>query len=72
MIASMQGVVKRYGSQLVLDYIDLDIQEGEIIGLLGPNGAGKTTLIQTLTGITAFERGKWSFWTNRKSVFQSK
>src|SRR5690554_5793394 len=57
-IASMQGVVKRYGSNVVLDYIDLDIYEGEIIGLLGPNGAGKTTLIQTITGMLPFERGK--------------
>ncbi len=53
----MQGVVKRYGSQVVLDYVDLDIQQGEIIGLLGPNGAGKTTLIQTLTGMTPIEKG---------------
>ncbi|SFB07733.1 ABC transporter [Lentibacillus halodurans] len=46
----MKGIVKRYGSELALDYVDLDIQKGEIVGLLGPNGAGKTTLIHTLTG----------------------
>lgn len=71
MIASMQGVVKRYGSQLVLDYIDLNIQEGEIIGLLGPNGAGKTTLIQTLTGITAFERGKVELFGQAENPFSN-
>lgn len=57
-IASLQGIVKRYGTHVALDHIDLEIRKGEIIGLLGPNGAGKTTLIQTLTGITPFERGK--------------
>lgn len=71
MIASMQGVVKRYGSQLVLDYIDLDIQEGEIIGLLGPNGAGKTTLIQTLTGMTPFERGKVELFGQSENPFSN-
>lgn len=57
-IASMQGVLKRYGPQVALDYIDLDICEGEIVGLLGPNGAGKTTLIQVMTGMKPFEQGK--------------
>ncbi|WP_026906698.1 ABC transporter ATP-binding protein [Paucisalibacillus globulus] len=70
-IASIQGVVKRYGAHLVLDYIDLDIYEGEIIGLLGPNGAGKTTLIQTLTGITSFERGKIEIFGQSKNPFSN-
>lgn len=70
-IASMQGVVKRYGPQVVLDYIDLNIQEGEIIGLLGPNGAGKTTLIQTLTGMTPFERGKVELFGQSKHPFSN-
>ncbi len=56
-IASMQGVVKRYGNAVALDYVDLAIYEGEIVGLLGPNGAGKTTLIQTMTGMVPIERG---------------
>lgn len=68
-IASMQGVVKRYGSQVVLDYIDLDIHEGELIGLLGPNGAGKTTLIQTLTGMLPYERGTVELFGDSKHPF---
>lgn len=56
-IASLRGVVARYGLHVALDHVDLDIYEGEIIGLLGPNSAGKTTLIQTLTGMKPFERG---------------
>lgn len=70
-IASMQGVVKRYGPHVALDYIDLDIYEGEIIGLLGPNGAGKTTLIQTLTGIIPFERGKVELFGQSKNPFSN-
>lgn len=70
-VASMQGVVKRYGSHVALDYIDLDIQEGEIVGLLGPNGAGKTTFIQALTGITSIERGKIELFGQSKHPFSN-
>jgi ABC-2 type transport system ATP-binding protein len=42
-------VSKRFGDELVLDAVDLDVTPGSIYGLLGPNGAGKTTLIRILT-----------------------
>jgi len=71
-IASMQGVVKRYGSNIVLDYVDLDINEGEIIGLLGPNGAGKTTLIQTLTGMVPYEKGQVALFGDTNSPFSNR
>lgn len=70
-IASLHSVVKRYGSHIALDYVDLDIQKGELIGLLGPNGAGKTTLIQTLTGMTPFERGKIELFGQSKNPFSN-
>jgi ABC-2 type transport system ATP-binding protein len=56
-IVNMKNIVKRYGSHLALDYVDLEIAEGEILGLLGPNGAGKTTLIHALTGIIKIDSG---------------
>lgn len=71
-IASMQGVLKRYGSYVALDYIDLDIHEGEIVGLLGPNGAGKTTLIQTLTGMLPVDKGKISLFEQNKNPFSNR
>jgi ABC-2 type transport system ATP-binding protein len=57
-IATMKNIVKRYGSNLVLDHINLDIVQGEILGLLGPNGAGKTTLIYALTGLIGVDSGE--------------
>lgn len=62
----------RYGTQVALDFIDLDIREGEIVGLLGPNGAGKTTLIQTLTGITPAERGTVALFGESKHPFSNR
>ncbi|WP_382353971.1 ABC transporter ATP-binding protein [Lederbergia graminis] len=70
-IVSMQDVVKRYGSYVALDYINLDINDGEIIGLLGPNGAGKTTLIRTLTGIIPIERGQIEIFGAVKNPFSN-
>ncbi|KHF39358.1 ABC transporter ATP-binding protein [Halalkalibacter okhensis] len=57
-IVHMKDIVKRYGSHLSLDHVDLTIGEGEILGLLGPNGAGKTTLIHALAGIIGFDSGE--------------
>ncbi|MDT8861849.1 ABC transporter ATP-binding protein [Alkalihalobacillus sp. MEB130] len=57
-IVHMKNIVKRYGSHVALDHVDLDIGEGEILGLLGPNGAGKTTLIHALAGIVGFDSGE--------------
>jgi len=70
-IAAMRDVVKRYGSYVALDCIDLDIKKGEVIGLLGPNGAGKTTLIQTLTGMKAFDRGSVELFGQSKNPFSN-
>jgi ABC-2 type transport system ATP-binding protein len=46
-----RALVKRYGQQLAVAGIDLDVQRGECFGLLGPNGAGKTTTVEMLEGL---------------------
>ena len=42
---AVTGLRRSYGSQVVLDGIDLHVGEGTIFSLLGPNGAGKTTMV---------------------------
>ena len=39
----------KFGTQLAVDHVNLEIAPGEMYGLLGPNGAGKTTTIRMLT-----------------------
>lgn len=46
-----RSLTKRYGGQEALAGVDLDVDEGELVGLLGPNGAGKSTLVKIAAGL---------------------
>jgi ABC-2 type transport system ATP-binding protein len=48
-IITAREVVKTYGAVRALDGLDLEVEEGTVLGLLGPNGAGKTTAVRVLT-----------------------
>jgi ABC-2 type transport system ATP-binding protein len=50
-LAAVAGVVRRFGTFIAVDHVDLDVRPGEVVGLLGANGAGKTTLIRMLLGL---------------------
>ena len=45
---------RHFGSVRAVDGIDLEVNEGSILGLIGPNGAGKTTLLRALLGLTRY------------------
>ena len=50
-----RGLRKHYGAVAALDGVDLDIEQGRIVGLIGPNGAGKTTALNGILGLTRCE-----------------
>ncbi len=50
-IIRIMDLSKKYGNVIAVDHLDLDVEEGEILGLLGPNGAGKTTTILMLATV---------------------
>jgi phospholipid/cholesterol/gamma-HCH transport system ATP-binding protein len=47
----LRDVHKRFGSQVVLDGVNLDVQEGETLALLGPSGTGKSVLLKHMIGL---------------------
>jgi ABC-2 type transport system ATP-binding protein len=53
-----EGLQKSYGKTRALDGIDLNVEEGTILGVLGPNGAGKTTAVRILTTLLTPDAGR--------------
>ncbi|MFD4129017.1 ABC transporter ATP-binding protein [Streptomyces globisporus] len=54
----VQGLWKRFGEQVAVAGIDLELPAGKFIGLVGPNGAGKTTTLSMVTGLLRPDLGK--------------
>ena len=53
-VIEAHGLRKNYGSTVALDGVDLQIEEGRIVGVIGANGAGKTTALNALVGLTSY------------------
>jgi ABC-2 type transport system ATP-binding protein len=51
-------LAKEFGVTRALQGLDLQVDDGEIVGCLGPNGAGKTTMIRLLLGLLVPSRGR--------------
>ena len=52
-LLEVRGVTKRFEGLVAVDSVDLEVDDGEIVGVIGPNGAGKTTLFNCLSGLEA-------------------
>ena len=50
-------LLKRFGSNVVLQNINMHVRQGEIFGIVGHSGAGKSTLLRCLNGLEAYDEG---------------
>jgi lipopolysaccharide export system ATP-binding protein len=59
-LLTARGLRKSFGSRVVVNGIDIDLEAGEVAGLLGPNGAGKTTTFYMIVGLCRPDSGEIS------------
>ncbi len=57
-LLEIRGVSKKYGSNVVLDNVDLKIEKGEVVAIIGPSGTGKSTLLRCLNLLEKPEKGE--------------
>ena len=50
-LVSVQSISYNYNSEVVLENVSFNVEEGDFLGIIGPNGAGKTTLFQCILGL---------------------
>ena len=62
----IKNAQKRYGDNIIIEDLSLDIKQGEFFTLLGPSGCGKTTLLRMIAGFNSIEKG--DFYFNEKRI----
>ena len=61
----IKNISKKYGTKVVLDDINLEVNKGEVVALMGPSGVGKSTLLRILNNLEMADQGS-VFLENKK------
>ncbi len=64
-LMKVKGLTRRFGGLVAVNGVELDIEEGSLVGLIGPNGAGKTTCFNMLSGVIQPSEGSIKFMDKR-------
>jgi phospholipid/cholesterol/gamma-HCH transport system ATP-binding protein len=57
-LIELKSVSKSFGSNVVLDGVDLTIYKGEALAIIGPSGTGKSTILRLIAGLLAPDSGE--------------
>ena len=60
-LIELTDVVKRYGTNTVLDGVSLAVEPGEIIAIIGRSGSGKSTMLRCVNGLEPIQGGSVRF-----------
>lgn len=69
-IIELQNVNAAYGSDMVLQNINLAVKRGDFLGIIGPNGSGKTTLLKIILGILTPKTGTVNLFGKKSFEFK--
>ena len=62
---TIQHALKKYGNNVIIPDLSVEIKPGEFFTLLGPSGCGKTTLLRMIAGFNSIEGGDFYFGDKR-------
>ena len=65
-ILKLDKISVKFGKKTILDSLNLNLNNGQILGLLGPNGVGKSTIFNLITGLISPDYG--SIYINSEKV----
>jgi phospholipid/cholesterol/gamma-HCH transport system ATP-binding protein len=57
-LIELKGISKSFGSNIILDGVDLTIHRGEALAVIGPSGTGKSTILRIIAGLLAPDAGE--------------
>jgi phospholipid/cholesterol/gamma-HCH transport system ATP-binding protein len=57
-LIELKGISKAFGSNVIVDNIDLTIYQGEALVIIGPSGTGKSTILRIIAGLLAPDHGQ--------------
>ena len=60
-LVKIENIIKRFGDNVVLNGLSLEVREGEVVVVVGPSGCGKSTLLRCINGLEPIQGGGITF-----------